>query len=91
MQGFALAVFVGLMGFVYAFSAGFVISSLGLLPLLLLRWLLPGRWLPLTLAAACGGATGQFCIGWPAACAGAVGASLSVLLFSRRRVFRDLL
>lgn len=79
--GIEVAIFIGGWGFVFAFSIGFVVSTIGLLPLLLLRSLLTHRWFPLTLAVACGGTSGQVCIGWLAACVGAVGAVLSVVCF----------
>jgi len=85
-QGLAVAIFFGGWGFVFAFSAGFVVSTVGLVPLLLLRSLLTHRWFPLTLAMACGGISGQLCIGWAAACAGAVGAVISVKFFGWPRL-----
>jgi hypothetical protein len=80
-----VATFVGAWGFVFAFSAGFVVTTLGLLPLLLLRPLLPGLWYPQLLAAACGGITGAVCVGWTAGITGALLAWLSVLKFGRPR------
>lgn len=56
-------------------------TSIGLIPLLLLRSLLTGRWLPLLLSAVCGGISGWLCLDWRAVCMGAMMAGLSVLLF----------
>jgi len=84
--GLAVGLFFGLWGFLFAASAGFLMSSLGLVPLLLLRSRLPHRWFPLALAMACGGTSGQLCAGWAAACLGAVGAFISVKFFGWPRL-----
>jgi hypothetical protein len=80
-----VATFIGAWGFVFAFSAGFVVATLGLVPLLLLRPLLRGRWFPQLLAAACGGVTGSVCIDWTAGIAGALMAWASVVFYGRPR------
>lgn len=80
-----LATFIGAWGFVFAFSAGFVVTTIGLLPLLLLRPLLPGFWFPQLLAAACGCVTGSVCMDWTAGIAGALVAWASVVFYGRPR------
>ncbi|MFM7036600.1 MAG: hypothetical protein ACKO2L_02645 [Planctomycetaceae bacterium] len=80
-----IAAMVGAWGFVFAFSLGFVVTTLGLLPLLLLRSLLRGFWFPQVLAAACGGITGSLCAGWTGGVAGGLVAWVIVLRFGRPR------
>ncbi|MFM7057032.1 MAG: hypothetical protein ACKO2P_08945 [Planctomycetota bacterium] len=75
------SLFFAVFGFLYAFAAGFLTSSTGLLPLLLFRSRVAGRWFPLLLSIVCGGLSGQLCIDWTAGCTGAVVAGITLLCF----------